>query len=77
MTPKKYFYFAVTSEENGKFYSYIMKIAASDNVKSRLSDPKIKTATACSTKKNAAFLVNLWNATYKANNAFLFDSPSF
>lgn len=77
MASQKYFYFAVTSEENGKFYSYIMKIAASDNVKYRLSDPKIKTATACGTKKNAAFLVNLWNATYKANNNFLFDSPIF
>lgn len=77
MTSKKYFYFAITAEENGKFYSYIMKISASENVKARLNAPHISVATPCSTKKNAAFLVNLWNAEYKTNGTYLFDNPTF
>ena len=74
---KKYFYFAITTEEDGKFYSYVMKISASENVKARLSAPRISIATPCSTKKNAAFLVNLWNAGFKANGTYLFDDPAF
>lgn len=74
---KKYFYFAISAEENGKNHSYIMKISASENAKARLQDPRIKIAAPCSTKKNAAFLVNHWNACYKANGTYLFDNPQF
>ena len=73
----KYFYFAVTVEENGKYYAYIVKMSSSDNVLSKLKIKGILHATLCTTKKQAAETVNHWNACYKANDSYLFDNPLF
>ena len=37
----------------------------------------LRVARLCSTKKEAAELVEAWNAAYKANGEYLFDSPAF
>lgn len=73
----KYFYFAVTIEENGKYYSYIVKVSPFDNVLYKLNIPGIIQATITPTKKAAAELVKAWNATYKTNGRYLYDNPAF
>ena len=69
----KYFYFAVTVEENGKYYSYVVKISSSDNVLSRLKMKGILQANIYPTKKQAAEVVERWNAIHKINNQYLFE----
>lgn len=69
----KNFYFAVTIEENGKYYSYVVKISSSDNALSRLKMKGILQANIYPTKKQAAETVERWNAVYKANKQYLFE----
>ena len=73
----KYFYFAVTIEENGKYYSYVVKVSPSDNVLSKLDIKGILYANACPTKKQAAATVDFWNRQHKINGTYLFDNPAF
>jgi len=73
----RYFYFAVTVCEFGKYYSYVVKVAQSDNVLSKLAIKNIVTANICPTKKCAADLVTGWNNGYKANGTYMFDNPAF
>lgn len=73
----KYFYFAVTVKENGKYYAYIVKMSSSDNVLSKLKIKGILHANIYPTKKQAAAVVEAWNASYKSNGTYLFDSPGF
>lgn len=73
----KKFYFAVTIEENKKYYSFVMTIRENENTAERLKHPNIIIAQLCSTKKAAASVVNHWNACHKANNEFLFDDTIF
>lgn len=69
----KYFYFAVTIEENGKYYSYVVKISSSDNILAKLKIKGILHANIYPTKKQAAATVERWNAVYKANKRYLFE----
>lgn len=69
----KKFYFAVTMEENQKYYSFIMTISENENTIQRLKHPNIIIAQLCSTKKAAAYVVNHWNACYKADGTYMFD----
>ena len=73
----KNFYFAVSVCEDGKNYSYAVKVYQSDNVLSRLAIKNIKTATICPTRKRAEELVKFWNECYKANGTYMFDVPAF
>lgn len=73
----KYFYFAVTIEENGKYYSYVVKVSPSDNVLCKLNIKGILYANACHTKKQAAATVEYWNRQHKNNGKYLFDNPAF
>ncbi|MBE6547840.1 MAG: hypothetical protein E7667_03035 [Ruminococcaceae bacterium] len=89
----KHFYFAVTVEQDINesiltertnpeykpgYYSYIVKCSESDNIKAKFeSIGGLKSANLCPTKKRAEFLVNHWNACYKANGTYLFDNPEF
>ena len=73
----KYFYFAVTVEENGKYYAYIVKISSSDNVLSKLKIKGILHANIYPTKKQAAATVEFWNRQHKINGTYLFDNPAF
>jgi hypothetical protein len=69
----KNFYFAVTIQANKKYYSYVIKLHQGVNIISRLKIPGIVSANIFPTKKEAAAVVERWNATYKANNNYLFD----
>ena len=51
---------------------------AGDNLKFALDCiGGLQVAHLCSTKKEAAELAEAWNAGYKANGTYLFDSPTF
>lgn len=69
----KYFYIVVTIQKNEKYYSYVLKLCQSVNILSRLNIPGMISANIFPTKKEAAATVERWNATYKANNNYLFD----
>jgi hypothetical protein len=76
-TDMKSFYVAVQIEETGKYYAYAVKVSENDDLLSNLEIKGIKTANLCETKKRAETIVKAWNAAYKANGNYLFDSPSF
>lgn len=69
----KYFYIAVTIQENGKYYSYVVKANNQENLLSKLKIKNIVTATVAATKQQADALVNCWNLIAKRNNEYLFD----
>lgn len=69
---RKIFYIAVTIEENGKFWSYVIKHGANDNLLSTLKIKNITNASLYNTKKEAVAVVSLWNTEYIMNGASLF-----
>lgn len=69
----KYFYIAITIQENKKYYSYVIKVNSRENFLPKLKIKNIVTATIATSKKEAENLVNLWNIIAKNNNQFLFD----
>lgn len=71
------FYLAVTIGKNKKYYSYVLPVSENNNLLCDLKIKNIITANICKTKKYASWLVNHWNACYKANNEFLFDDSAF
>ena len=73
----KYFYIAVTVEENKKYYSYVIKANTQENLLTKLKIKNIVTATITTTKQQAENLVKLWNIIAKDNNIYLFDEPLF
>lgn len=65
-------------EYNPGYYSYVVPCKAGENLKFALDCiGGLQVAHLCSTKKEAAELVEAWNAAYKANGEYLFDSPAF
>ena len=65
-------------EYNPGYYSYVVPCKAGDNLKFTLDCiGGLQVAHLCSTKKEAAELAEAWNAGYKANGTYLFDSPTF
>lgn len=74
-----YTWYAITVQENGLYYSYAAKIANSYNLVSFFASIKgLCSANACETKKEASFLAEFWNDTYKANKTYMFqDGPHF
>jgi hypothetical protein len=72
-----YFYIAVSVEENGKHYAYIIKASESDNMLSKLKIKNIEHANIYKTKKKASEVVSRWNAVYKTNGVYMFDNPAF
>jgi hypothetical protein len=73
----KNFYIAVEIKEDGKYYAYAVKASTSDNLLSKLEIKGIQFANLCETKRGAEEVVKMWNAAHKANNRYLFDSPTF
>lgn len=71
------YYIAVTVSENGKFYSYAVKVSPFDNLVSKLCIKNIVSANICTTKKRATELVTRWNDVHKVNGQYMFDSPAF
>lgn len=60
------------------YYSYVLPCKAGDNLKFALDCiGGLQVAHLCSTKREAAELVESWNAGYKASGNYLFDSPSW
>lgn len=68
-------FLAVTVNEGGKRYSYVVPVTNGDNLIWRLQN--FETANICSSKKEAAEIVERWNAAHKANGEFMFDEPLF
>lgn len=84
----KHFYIAVSVEQdrnetifteqkspeyNPGNYAYVVKCTACDNLKAVLERiGGLTHANIGPTKKQADFIVNHWNACYKANGTFLF-----
>ena len=67
-----------SEEYSPGYYSYVLPCKAGDNLKFRLDCiGGLQVAHLCSTKREAAELVEAWNAGYKANGNYLFDSPAF
>lgn len=67
-------YFAITVQENGKYYSYAETIKSGENVLHTLT--KIKgaiTAEVCPTRIQAERLAEKWNDSARANHNYLFD----
>lgn len=73
----KNFYFAIIIEENKKYYSYALKVNETDNLISKLKIKNIYAANICTTKKQAAALVEYWRACFKANNTYLLSEAGF
>ena len=73
----EYTYAAVTVEENGKYYSYVIKICESDNALCKLSVRGLIHANIFKTKKRACEAADYWNKCYKTNGTYLFDTPEF
>ena len=73
----KYFYIAVTIEENKKYYSYVIKANDQENLLFKLKIKNIINATITPTQKRAENLVTLWNTIAKQNKQYLFDEPLF
>jgi hypothetical protein len=69
----KYFYIAITIQENEKYYSYVIKVNSRENILPKLEIKNIVTATITATKKEAENLVNLWNIIAKKDNQYLFN----
>lgn len=60
------------------YYSYVVSANIGDNLKFALDCiGGLRVAHLCSTKKEASELAEIWNAGYKANGNYLFDSPAF
>lgn len=69
----KNFYIAIqTKDNNDKYFAYIIKVNASDNLLSKLKNKNIVCANVCDTKKKAEEQVDLWNECFIENGTFLF-----
>ena len=70
-------YLAVTVEENGKYYAYMIKHHNSNNLLSVLKIKGILHVNICDTKKEATKIVQEWNEGYKQNGTYMFDTLIF
>ena len=73
----KYFWIAVTIEENEKLYSYALKVSESDNLINKLKIKNIINANICPTKKAACELVETWRESQKNQGLYMFDDLQF
>ena len=68
-------YFAVTVQENGKYYSYVLPVAPSDNIVCKLKIKGLQWANVCDSKKRAGEIVTAWNDAARANGNYMFSEP--
>lgn len=67
-----------TGEYNPGYYSYILPVNESRNIKSSLDAVGgLVSANIYPTRKQAAEVVAAWNEGYKAAGLYLFDTPTF
>lgn len=72
-----YGYFAVTVEEDGKYYAHAMRISDGTNVKWELNRENIVHANVCPTMKRAKEIATFWNDCYKRNGTYMFQDAPF
>lgn len=71
----KYFYLAITINDNNNHYSYVLQASENENVYSVLKRiPGIMSANICRTRKEAHEIVDFWNEAYKKNGTYKFDN---
>lgn len=70
----KKIYLALTIEENGKFYSYVLETKSNRNLVSVFAGIRgLVSANVCDTLRKANEIVRAWCDAYKANGTYLFD----
>lgn len=73
-----YFWIAAIVREGNKCYAFAFRVSENDNLKCRLEGVQnLSSANIMPTKKAAWELVNYWNACFKANGRYMFDTPQF
>lgn len=72
----KKIYIAIQTEEKGKFYAFAEIIRTGENLKILFDKyaRKAKIFHICESRRQAEELTIKWNATYKANGTYLFDT---
>jgi hypothetical protein len=74
----KKIYIAISITENGKHYAFAETIRTGENLLTHTKRHKnADVFHLCETRKEAEETATRWNAVYKANNQFLFDTPLF
>ena len=73
----KKIYVVIQAEDNGKYYAFADAIRTGENLKPFIERYNANIFHLCESRKQAEELVIQWNATYKANNTYLFDYPLF
>lgn len=67
-------YIVIQVEENGKYYAFTDAIRTGENLKSFIERHKnADIFHLCESRKQAEETAARWNATYKANNTYLFN----
>lgn len=70
----KYIYIAVQIHEPGGNYAYVVRCTSSDNLLSKLRIRYLIAANIMPTRKAARDIVEAWNASFKRNGTYLFDT---
>lgn len=73
----KRIFLAVLTEENGKYYAFVLAIRTGENIKPFINRYNADIFHLCESRKQAAKIVTSWNALHKVNGTYLFDYPAF
>lgn len=73
----KNFYFVIVLNENGKKYAFMCSASENDNLLKKLYFSNAETINIRPTKKQAVHDVYNYNAIFKANGVYMFDTPTF
>ena len=73
----KKIYVVIQARDNGKYYAFAESIRVGENLKPFIDRYNADIFHLCESRKQAEEIAIRWNATYKANNTYLFDHPSF
>lgn len=68
----KNYYIVVTIEQDGKYFSYVVKHPENYNLLATLTIKNITGASLFPTKKKAVEIADFWNDCYKKNGTYLF-----
>lgn len=66
----KYHYIAISTQNDGKNFASVLRVAETDNLVFSLQISGITAANICSTRKEAKKIVDFWNECYKKNKTF-------
>lgn len=69
----KYFHIAITKEQQGKYYAFMLRVSESDNILYKLAEPGMLHANVYNTRKKCNEVVQTWNDSYKRNGTYLFN----